>query len=661
LVLADEIPPVDFTNAEDVLTFLETLPDTQRHDFADYAEDAAEIGMQPYIFRSLQGHKKRYPAPPFTSASDEIRLLDLHPGKSEDPLVCTLSAYHLANFPDYVALSYTWGDSMDQRTIQVNEVANFPVTDNVGKVLQRLRHPEEIIRLWIDSICINQSDLKERGAQVSMMDTIYKGASRVIVWLGDHGVDEIVPDEFFGKPLDLQMQGAMDAILWYARPRWWERAWVVQEIVHGQVAEVWFGPFRKPWADFCWEVLGLDVDRSNYTTEREPLDLRRAQRWSSGQERSNVVERFRVMCGLRQRKDLEDLKTDMHLSSVTVETQHQNCGDGRDKVYSILSLIDPEEASLVPPDYTIPINEVYARATFASIVVRGCFDILARRRFFQNNEVVRHLTWAVDFNRIDHGRLYMTYKWDSVQWPGQRADCRATVTLAPDASHLLAGGCQFGRIVDIFRITSLLPEDRTSPALERILEGRLAKIASYENIPYRRLRSSEKPTGTSTQSANNLLYSFVKTRWSKHHQPPASLASISVRDALAHAFELWTNLASAPPSSRTIIHDIHTYWTYAQGAAFDFSFFATIAGFIGLVPGFAKVGDHIALLHGATLPMILRRCRGEGHDFRGQKHKHPEGEHWTFQGFAYVQGTMSGELMKMCEAEDFSEEDFCLV
>ena len=37
--------------------------------------------------------------------------------------------------------------------------------------------------LWIDAICINQTDIDERNAQVAIMGDIYKEASRVLVWL----------------------------------------------------------------------------------------------------------------------------------------------------------------------------------------------------------------------------------------------------------------------------------------------------------------------------------------------------------------------------------------------------------------------------------------------------------------------------------------------
>lgn len=38
--------------------------------------------------------------------------------------------------------------------------------------------------LWVDAVCITQDDLKWRSRQVSMMKTIYRQTTAVVVWLG---------------------------------------------------------------------------------------------------------------------------------------------------------------------------------------------------------------------------------------------------------------------------------------------------------------------------------------------------------------------------------------------------------------------------------------------------------------------------------------------
>jgi hypothetical protein len=43
--------------------------------------------------------------------------------------------------------------------------------------------------MWIDAVCIDQDNLRERAAQVQFMAMIYAHASCVIVWLGEEADD----------------------------------------------------------------------------------------------------------------------------------------------------------------------------------------------------------------------------------------------------------------------------------------------------------------------------------------------------------------------------------------------------------------------------------------------------------------------------------------
>jgi len=65
------------------------------------------------------------------------------------------------------------------------------VSQTLHRAICLLRNPNEPLRIWIDALCINQDDLEERAAQVSMMGSIYTRAQRVHVWLDNHvlGID----------------------------------------------------------------------------------------------------------------------------------------------------------------------------------------------------------------------------------------------------------------------------------------------------------------------------------------------------------------------------------------------------------------------------------------------------------------------------------------
>lgn len=63
------------------------------------------------------------------------------------------------------------------------------MTQNLHAALARLRYSlfERII--WIDAVCINQNDDREKEQQIQFMAKIYALANRVIVWLGEVAED----------------------------------------------------------------------------------------------------------------------------------------------------------------------------------------------------------------------------------------------------------------------------------------------------------------------------------------------------------------------------------------------------------------------------------------------------------------------------------------
>lgn len=112
-----------------------------------------------------------------------IRLLELHPGQVNDDIKCTLQATNVEDAPEYEALSYAWGDATTKSNVSCDGKIIL-VTQNLKDALVRLRLEEKSRLVWADAICINQSDMVEKGPQVKMMKQIYDNATRVCVWLG---------------------------------------------------------------------------------------------------------------------------------------------------------------------------------------------------------------------------------------------------------------------------------------------------------------------------------------------------------------------------------------------------------------------------------------------------------------------------------------------
>lgn len=119
---------------------------------------------------------------PLDLAGQWIRVLQVRPGSLRSPVECSIRHIKLGS-EAYICLSYTWGDEDHAATILVNDQP-FQVTENVWRFLLAIRNKNIRFPLWIDLMCIDQQNVQERNHQVQQMATIYRTASRVIVWLG---------------------------------------------------------------------------------------------------------------------------------------------------------------------------------------------------------------------------------------------------------------------------------------------------------------------------------------------------------------------------------------------------------------------------------------------------------------------------------------------
>jgi len=63
--------------------------------------------------------------------------------------------------------------------------AILPVSTNLFNGMRRLRGQPSIRYLWVDCLCINQSDVAERSQQAQKIGQVYNGARLVPIWLGE--------------------------------------------------------------------------------------------------------------------------------------------------------------------------------------------------------------------------------------------------------------------------------------------------------------------------------------------------------------------------------------------------------------------------------------------------------------------------------------------
>ena len=123
----------------------------------------------------------------------QLRLLDLHFGHGDEIICLGMRTYRIDDHPPYIALSYTWGDPHDTVPVLCNGRV-IAVTRNLKEALWQFREDRkrlvramphsQPLNFWVDAICINQTNNKEKSFQVGLMAKIYQRAHHVFAWLG---------------------------------------------------------------------------------------------------------------------------------------------------------------------------------------------------------------------------------------------------------------------------------------------------------------------------------------------------------------------------------------------------------------------------------------------------------------------------------------------
>lgn len=249
----------------------------------------------------------------------------------------------------------------------------------------------EEARIWIDAVCINQADHKERAEQVFKMKDIYENAAAVIICLGEHAspdeaeaalgsvhdIYETAMHWYGGAVSPLADTNSIAGMLSATHPSdedyrydlfssvaavfkspWFERLWTIQES----------GFARKAWCILGSGVIPLYEIGVVANVMTTPLynNMSEALRdIAHGLELANAREKFRSLesSGLF----FPAIKTFMGYSA----------SDPRDMVYAVLSLIR-QNCYPVPTvvDYTCSVQELFARVTVQSIILSQSLEPL---------------------------------------------------------------------------------------------------------------------------------------------------------------------------------------------------------------------------------------------------------------------------------------------
>ncbi|PMD67661.1 HET-domain-containing protein, partial [Hyaloscypha bicolor E] len=289
---------------------------------------------------------------PLHNPTKEIRLLVLKSkyqserGSYRYNIECSLRLVplYLLSITNYEALSYTWGSPEDGvREIRLGGKP-FDVRINLWWALDHLRYPDRPRILWIDALCIDQSNEIERNHQVRQMGLVYREASKVIVWLGLPAANSNAAFEFIvdGNTASLDIQAGaceisnpvhttnLNAFFALCERGYWSRLWVVQEIVLAKELMVSCGPNVATWTAFSRALQGYE----HYDRIKSSLPY--------------LFDRQR-----------SDRYYECRLINLLEACQASECADPRDKVYGLLGLANDCGEDELVVDYSKTVYEVY--------------------------------------------------------------------------------------------------------------------------------------------------------------------------------------------------------------------------------------------------------------------------------------------------------------
>lgn len=277
-----------------------------------------------------------YSHAPLDLSGAYFRLVELQPCGPADLIKCRLTTHALPpDCPEYIALSYMWDHVSPQDEIELNGV-RFPVGHSLWTFLNQMRLDKKFGTYWIDALCIDQSNVQERNHQVQVMRCIYTGAQSVLIWLGDaekgslkveairHMTDKDNPRVAW--PADYLIRNARRASLEaLCEDPYWDRMWIVQEIVLARKAMISCG---------AWQV-DFEVFKSNVT---KVFGI------------SGTAASF--LCKFQEARTLEPLAVALRYCAKRKAT------DIRDRVYALLGVVE-KRALTIPVDYTLPPEQLW--------------------------------------------------------------------------------------------------------------------------------------------------------------------------------------------------------------------------------------------------------------------------------------------------------------
>ncbi|KAI1323033.1 heterokaryon incompatibility protein-domain-containing protein [Xylariaceae sp. FL0255] len=435
---------------------------------------------------------------------NDVRLLRILPG--DGPIECILHQMPLAEELMFYALSYVWGKSNERADIKL-EGKSFQVTRNLHEALQYLRDRDDVDGyIWIDAICLNQSNLEEKSMQIPRMVDIYRAALAVFIWLGsnaapsnkpkildkraslslanpvellrnektcsdsmvellfdkatslwedwelpdDESEEERVLRDVFGSSYDAVLQATAGLL----QRQWFKRIWTIQECIFDISATVLAGRYKVDLSRFIKLVKTLAFHN-------------RVLVLASGYSRIVALDQLTAKydnSGVLARKSASQ-----RIITVLAGVRNKEATDPRDQLYGLLGIVTYKAIGPLPveltPDYSIPFEKVYWDYTTYLLKNTGDLRLLPEGDY----ELPGVPSWVPDFR-------YTALR-------GKQINCKTVIEISEDKRILFLSGLRMQPICDIVDEWDDPRTYRDGIQTEiqhriRYIEGRIFKLAS---------------------------------------------------------------------------------------------------------------------------------------------------------------------------------------
>ncbi|ODA81712.1 hypothetical protein RJ55_00215 [Drechmeria coniospora] len=283
--------------------------------------------------------------------------------------------------------------------------------------------------IWADAICINQADVEEKGAQVTMMDRIYSNAAYVVAWLGppdgqsetglrtldtlrahlqEYTGSQIEP--FGGFDRDRYAEASVPFLSWpewralasiYQR-QWFRRAWIVQEAVLPKILLMYLGRRHVSWYHLGMVADALRHNAAKLGTSRStvfvpPTDAAVPVEW-------NMTEMYKYRTNRNMAMEKGTDAAPEHKALFAMKDLVLNfwtflASEPRDKVFALYGLFNAFADWRLTADYRLSLREVYTATTRRIIADSGSLSALSACVYpEQRGKATKLPSWVPDFS-----------------------------------------------------------------------------------------------------------------------------------------------------------------------------------------------------------------------------------------------------------------------